>query len=539
MAMNQTDSFPKTSPIECLPNELLGAICDLLPNSDIKTLRLASPLLGQKCMLQISRVFMSPNPVNIKVAQAIATHEIYRLGVEEIIWDDATLVPSGGDGVLFHQFSDESDEEVPEEIAAKDQESFAWFARGCKSSIEAAKDRLGDAFSRAEDVSKQHQLNNAMSYQDAFEYYNLLEDQQTNLIASKTDEYIFRYIVRQFPKLKRVSVTPAAHGYLFEPLYRTPMIRSFPYGFIYPVPRGWPIPLPGQISAFVLPWVGEDAVEENKDPWHGFRIVTKVLAEERHNVTELMLDAHQFNTGINHLALNRGTEEYNNFCDIIKRPGFQKLRLSLLVGFYLGEDYEIYDKGYLHDALYEATDIRHFSFHTDFATNRRSWTIDMYNYTSLFDVFPIERWQQLTHFGLSNVLVAQTDLIASLSKLPSTVQTVELSFLSFMEGDGHYISLMEDIRDKLDWKHRPVEGRIKILAKIFCYLSYYGRYICVDKEVEEFVYNDGPQPFQLRQPGNSSDVDPGIGVLRDLFNPSWERPNDYSANRRLVFPRQQ
>ncbi|KAF5560627.1 hypothetical protein FPHYL_6534 [Fusarium phyllophilum] len=162
----------------------------------------------------------------------------------------------------------------------------------------------------------------------------------------------------------------------------------------------------------------------------------------------------------------------------------------------------------------------------------------MYNYTSLFDVFPIDRWQQLTHFGLSNVLVAQTDLTTFLLKLPSTVQTVELSFLTFMEGDGHYISLTEDIRDELDWKHRPVEARVKIFVKTFCYLSYYGRYICVDKEVEEFVYNDGPQPFHLRQPGNSSDVDPGTGVLKDLFNPAWERPNDYSPERRLVFTRQ-
>ncbi|RBR15727.1 hypothetical protein FVER53590_26552 [Fusarium verticillioides] len=161
----------------------------------------------------------------------------------------------------------------------------------------------------------------------------------------------------------------------------------------------------------------------------------------------------------------------------------------------------------------------------------------MYNYTSLFDVFPIDRWQQPTHFGLSNVLVEQTDLINFLSKLPPAVQTVELSFLTFMEGEGHYITLMEDIRNKLDWRHRPVEGRIKISVKIFCYLSYYGRYICADKEVEEFVYNDGPQPFQHRQPGNSCDVDLGTGVLKDLFNLAWERPNDHPPERSLVFSR--
>ncbi|KAF5981854.1 hypothetical protein FCOIX_3993 [Fusarium coicis] len=470
----------------------------------------------------------------------IATHETYRLGVEEIIWDDATLVPSGGDGNLFHDYFDESDEEVPAELAADAQQRrLAWFAGGCKSSVKAAKDRMAGLFSRPEDVSKQHQLDNAMSYQDSFKYYTLLEHQPRAMIEPGTDEDMFRYTLRRLPNLKRVVVTPAAHGYLFEPLYKTPMIRSFPYGFIYHVPREWPTPLPRNEWAFAMPWFGDDAVEEDKSLYHGFQVITKVLAEENHNVTGLVLDDHQINTGISHFALNRGTEEYNNFCDIIKRPGFQKLQLSLLVGFYLAEDYDIYDKGYLHDALYEATDIRHFSFHTDFATNRQSWTIDMYNYTSLFEVFPIERWHQLTHFGLSNVLVEQSDLINFLSKLPPTVKTVELSFLTFMEDEGHYISLMEDIHDKLDWKHRPLERRIKIFAKIFCYLSYYGRCICVDKEVEEFVYNDGPQPFRLRQPGNSSDVDPGTGVLKDLFNPAWERTNEYSVERRLVFPRQQ
>ncbi|CZR48841.1 uncharacterized protein FPRO_12283 [Fusarium proliferatum ET1] len=313
------------------------------------------------------------------------------MGVEEIIWNDATLVPSGGGGDLFHDCSDESYEEVPEKIAAESQEGFAWLVRGCKSIIKAAKDRMGDTFSRPEDVSKQHQLSNAIPYQDSFEYYNLLERQQRDIIVSKIDDNIFRYTLRQFPNLKRLVVTPAAYGYLFEPLYRTPMIRSFPYEFIYFVPRGWPTPSSRSEWAFAMPWVDDDGVEEDGSLYHGFRLVTKVLAEEKHTVTELMLEAHQLNTGINHFTLNRGTEECDSFCETVRRPGFQKLQLSLLVGFYLGEDYDIYDKGSLYDALYGATDMRHFSFHTDFATDRRSWTIDMYEYTSLFNFFPINR----------------------------------------------------------------------------------------------------------------------------------------------------
>ncbi|EWG55324.1 hypothetical protein FVEG_13340 [Fusarium verticillioides 7600] len=76
------------------------------------------------------------------MAWCITTNEDYQLGVEEIIWDDATVVPSGGDG---DDYFDESDEEVPAELAADVQQGrFAWFARGCKSSVKAAKDRMAD-----------------------------------------------------------------------------------------------------------------------------------------------------------------------------------------------------------------------------------------------------------------------------------------------------------------------------------------------------------------------------------------------------------
>ncbi|KAJ4072973.1 hypothetical protein NW756_014437 [Fusarium oxysporum] len=459
------------------------------------------------------------------------------MGVEEVIWDDATLIPLKRAGRQVDDYSDESEEEECKEKNNEARKCFAWYTRGCKRNIKAAKDRMVGQMSRPDTVSKQHQLGNVMSYRDSFEYYKVLESQQRYIIASKSDEGIFRHALQQFPKLKRVIVTPAAHGYLLEPLYETPMIRSFPYGFIYPVPRGYPTSWPRRHWAFVMPWIGDEAIDEDKIQWHGFRIVTKVLAEENHKITELIFDDYQPNTGISRFALNRGTEEYTNFCDMVKRPGLQKLQLSLLVSLYIGEEYEIYDQGYLRDALSEATDMRHFSFHTDFGTNRCSWIVDMHQYTSLFDVFPIHRWQKLTHFGLSNVVVAQNDFINFLSKLPPIVLTVELSFLTFMEGEGHYISLMEDIHDKLDWKHRPVEERIRIYAKIFCYLSYYGRYICLDKEVEEFVYKNGPPSFQLRQRDNSSNVDSGTGVLKDLFNASWERLNDFSPERRLVFPR--
>ncbi|KAI3576390.1 hypothetical protein IWW34DRAFT_808288 [Fusarium oxysporum f. sp. albedinis] len=472
-----------------LPIELIGAIFSLLPNRDIKNPRLTCSSLKDSAHLKITSIFISPSPRNIDVLFGVANHDVYRKEIKEIIWDDSPLESIEWNTEPHVAMTLSTNEPYSQES----EEKYERYVRWCRVSMMHLKSALDvkrmlwRQMSRPDTVSKQHQLDNLMSYRDSFEYYKVLESQQRYIIASKTDEDIFRHALQQFPKLKRVIVTPAAHGYLFEPLYKTPMIQSFPYGFIYPVPRGWPNSWPRRHWAFVMPWIGDEAIDEDKTQWHSFRIVTEVLAEENHKITELIFDDYQLNTGISHFALNRGTEEYTNFCDMVKRPGLQKLQLSLLVGLYIGEEYEIYDQGYLRDALFEATDMRHFSFHTDFGTNRCSWI-------------------KLTHFGLSNVLVAQNDLINFLSKSPPT-------------------------------KHRPDEERIKIYAKIFCYLSYYGRYICPDKEVVEFVYKNGSQPFQLRQRDNSSDVDSGTGVLKDLFNPSWERPNDSSPERRSVFPR--
>lgn len=92
--------------------------------------------------------------------------------------------------------------------------------------------------------------------------------------------------MKQFPALKRVTITPAAHGHLFAPLYPTPMIRAFPKGFNYPIPRGWPV-MPGpKTPPYAYPW--HDIDEMHKEKYRAFHIVTRVLTKENHNVSELI-----------------------------------------------------------------------------------------------------------------------------------------------------------------------------------------------------------------------------------------------------------
>jgi hypothetical protein len=83
------------------------------------------------------------------------------------------------------------------------------------------------------------------------------------------------------------------HGHLFAPLYATPMIRAFPKGFTYPVPRGWLYPenpiirsIPGPATAYE--W---NEHPELRERYRGLRTVMRVLANanEPNSISELVM----------------------------------------------------------------------------------------------------------------------------------------------------------------------------------------------------------------------------------------------------------
>ncbi|KAI1281505.1 hypothetical protein F5Y07DRAFT_262492 [Xylaria sp. FL0933] len=78
-------------PLTCLPAELLISIISNLANRDIKNLRLTNHFFCNTAQLRFSRVFLSANPVNVEVFLTVANHETLRMGITEIIWDDALL----------------------------------------------------------------------------------------------------------------------------------------------------------------------------------------------------------------------------------------------------------------------------------------------------------------------------------------------------------------------------------------------------------------------------------------------------------------
>ncbi|CZS78178.1 unnamed protein product [Fusarium graminearum] len=510
--------------LQKLPNELFHSILDRLPNRDLKSLHLTCRCLGSQVLLRLNRVFISANPLNVKVFLAVASHEVFRQQVKEIIWDDATFlpVPTQGDydyhDTEFGYTFDEDDINKNRMTYPPKGKISGWLVQQCKGEIFSAKSRLKE---KGRDNEQQRRVDNLMPSREALSCYNRLVQQQDNVIESGADEQAFRYALQEprFPHLEKVAVTPAAHGFLFFPLYETPIIRAFPYGFVYPIQRGWSCaghvyddaPQPAE------PW--ED--EEEKRKLRGFCIVSRHLADPTlpHNISQLSFDNNRLTTGINHHIFDQPNEEYDNLCRTLERPGLKSFTLSLAMGYLSGCDVE--------DLIAGAHALEEITLQSDYPVDMTCWEAPALDSISLFDIFPVDQWSNgsLKHFGLSGMQVIQDDLISLLGKLPPTLESIELSFLSIIEGTGHYAGILAGIRDKLGWRHRPIDKRIRVCVLVRLDQTDPGNYTCLDKEVDGYLYGSGPPPFGVNEQGGGyAEVDFGNGMQYDEFDPDFARP---------------
>ncbi|KAF4501815.1 hypothetical protein FAGAP_1959 [Fusarium agapanthi] len=516
--------------LQALPNELLGSLCGLLCNRDIKSLRLTCRTLGEKSPLRLNRVFISANPRNIEVLLAVANHDVFRHRVKEIIWDDSVLrkIPITDGYGPCGDSGDENNSDVCD--ANKDKEQISKdFVRLCKDSIGLTQGRIITKNEHQGYNEVQKQVDNLIPTRDSLAYYTGLLNQQRDVLSSNADEEAFRHAIQRFPQLRRVTLTPAAHGFLFIPLYETPMIRAFPSRFVYPIPRAWPCD-----DILGLGHCPEDCPEgwENEDErrqWRGFCIVTKTLADyaDKISISELVVDSHKLPTGIDYTLFDKPNAEYDNLCKILARPGFRRLVLSLTTGYHANfeaEDLDIYRNGRISSLLAQATDLEEVVLQINDGLG--SWFCDMEDYLSLFDIFPVGSLSnaKLRHFGLSGSQVKQDDLISFLGQLPSTLKSVDLSFLSLVRDHGNHATMLADIRDKLGWRHRPASQRVKVSISMIQNQRFKGRYICLDKEVQEYIYGDGPSPFHAREGRNVAHVPRGTGIVYDEFDPSFATP---------------
>ncbi|RBR26460.1 uncharacterized protein FIESC28_00754 [Fusarium coffeatum] len=453
-----------TSYLLQLPRELQDAIFTILKPDDIKNLRVTCITLAKALPLHFNRVFISANSLNIQVFNAIANHEVFRHQVSEIIWDDARLL--AGFELAWGDNSDTQDG-VP-----------LWFIEG-----------------RSDYGDRGHYVypKNHLGIKESWAYYKPLLDDQQQVLASNLDLEAFKFGLRQFTSLKRVTITPATHGTHWRTLYRTPMIRAFPPGLDYPLPKAWPY-FDDDLKIDVLPWVsdGDDRLhqeiydnvcttEEYRAKWRGFQLVIRALAEfEDHGITELVIGGHEIQSGLNARLFDEWSPEYGDLVTLLKRPGFRHLELHLFTGFVL-EDHKCfsYRSGLLRDALAHAEDLEYLSLRA--STYIENGVPELLTFEDeedwcmcpLQDIFPVDQWPRLQHFGISNMLVDREDLIGLLASLPPSLRSVELSHLG-LKSPHEYSDLVRDVRDVLDWQSRapgkrPQSGSIKVNTVLVCY----------------------------------------------------------------------
>ncbi|KAL3435194.1 hypothetical protein BDV09DRAFT_195197 [Aspergillus tetrazonus] len=488
------------------PVEIIQMIASYLPNSSIKTLRLTCKLLCNTVSLRLDRAFLSANPLNIAVFRAIADSEIFRHGIEEIIWDDARFIkaPLGE----FHIADEREDLWIDEETGCPE-----WFVNACK---ENRKDFEMRKYwhSKYPDQGRIEQL--ALAEEQAaaeppvkisWQYYQNLLQQQEDTIIFNMDAEALECGLRRFPALKR-----------------TPMIRAFPKGFNYPLPRGWPHNPEGTFAPEATPW--ED--EATRKDFRGFGIVTRALASYAdHQVSELIITANTLQTGLNCRVFETLNAQYTDFAAILRKPGFARLDLSLLVRGQERTGWPTYRNGLLRRALSGAHGLEHIGLSTNVDEDPASDSTipgsagGRDRLVSLRTIFPVDEWKSLRHFSLSGFLVDKDDIISFLFALPPTLRSVHLGLLYFVDHGGSYRELLIDMRDQLDWRKRDPEDRpVVSLAKPTFYKRI-GHAVWLDNEVCEFLYGEGENPFY----DNGIAVD-AKGVIRDAFLPGVEWKNE-------------
>jgi hypothetical protein len=464
----------------------------------------------------------------VEVFNAIADHEVFRAQITDIIWDDALLhegPPAPRDEVKAYYAEDDDSEDEGDEDSAQDQDGIdwrgnvpGWFRKACKDNIFDLNSLKGDDVDRPSHIARAQQVAEHMPIEESWAYYQELLEQQREVLDSEAHIRALEDHIDSFPALRRITITPATHGRLFNPLYETPMIRAFPRGFNHPIPRGWPVTSLSEPDC--------DEWDDDGSNWQDFRVVTRLLAEDKDSgkVTDLRIDVNALETGLNARVFERENRSLTEFETVLARPNFKHLHLDLMVDPF-SRQADVFRTGLLKHALAGASGgqgLEYLSLRTNVELHggfrRNDW------YVPLETIFTPTSFSRLRHFGLSRFYVKQDDLLALLASLPQTLRRVELSLLEFMDGEGSYQTLIWQIRDMLGWKDRNPRPALSVSVEL--QYDQPGRAIWVEDELYSFLYQDGSNPFGDDLAESSPDhVKEGFGRVKVAFKPEYERPH--------------
>ncbi|CAH0043568.1 unnamed protein product [Clonostachys solani] len=488
-----------------LPVELLYQISSQLPNSAIKTLRLTCLFAHMVFRLRFNRVFLSPHQRDIDVFCQVASSETFRHQIVQLVWDQNRFCLGNiGDRDSFnplYQFTPfNSSHELATEMVRFQRNRIA--NTGCLISNDFSAPSGNTMFeSRIAKINKYVQMR-----------------REANEL-SNSDAFALEYYITRFPSLRQIIISHSTNGWLFQPFYETPLIRSFPSRFIYDVERS---DFPSQPLTRISDRT--DWSEYSKTT-RGYRTIFKALAAAKElQLEDIVIEAPSgVNCGLPFDFFTLGmTSDYLNFVELLRRQHLRRFDLTITI-WTLIRDYENQSHPpvrLLKDALREAASLTHFSFKVDCADPRPD-----VDWVPLKALLPVDRWPNLRHFELSYFTVKQNDLADLLGELPRSIRSIELGFLVFFEESESLAGLLDEILRRAFWDERDEMNRphlgisLRVSRRASRSIA-----IRVDAEIESFLYKQGMNPFRGARGPNH--VELGIGTERDTFNPECEWPCD-------------
>ncbi|KAJ5582116.1 hypothetical protein N7535_000736 [Penicillium sp. DV-2018c] len=475
-----------------LPLELWGCIESYTSNADKKSLRLACRQFNNMVSLRLNRVFLSANPLEIKLLRNIASQDKFRHQVTEIIWDETLLYgvqpQTAGTYPEKDEFLSDKESGVPE-----------WFRSVSERIIRRFKSWKCIDASQAANIKRVAQRFVQLSLGERWQLYLRLFRQQEDVLDDQSDLEAFTFAVKQFTALKRVTITPARHGHLIIPIYPTSLTHAFPKGFHFEErlhPEDVPVTACDQYPGLI-----------DRNRW--FRTAIRVLANEPNSVSELVMtsEASVYNftyQGIHCAIFDEDSDEYNDFVTMLKKPGFRRLDLTLHIG---GEDEKDFKASYrsllngrLRQVLGEAKNIEEFTLNTAYSRRLKLYGLELPP-IPLPSIVPLERWPKLRHFGLSGYRLPQEDCVSFLQTIPKSVRSIELAMPHFTCEDGCWTSLLDVFKDMISrgelWGDRDRRSKPKItIGQAVCRgIGASSETVWFEKEVEDHIYGEKEFPL--------------------------------------------
>lgn len=500
-----------------LPDDLVAHLTTFLSNKDRKILRLTNKQLNGSFPLRMSRVFLSPSHKNIEVFRAVAAHPLLRKQVKEIIWDDARfeqyvlddgLNDAGMDSLWFERaiknqedFEDARNENLDWVGGIKVETSEADFVRARRSGFAQNGELLN-----TDDVSP----NEYLSFDESFELYTRLYDEQETIIRDRLDIEAFKEGLAAFTELERVIVTSEAYRpHIMSPFYQTPFIKSLPLGFNYPAPWPW---MPDERNEAL----SELNMDDIRTHWHGVVAVLEALAHfDERPVPELVIDTRYEHAGIAWQFFESPSPELQNLETVCQR--LRRLDLAINTFCTFGNPgLQQLPHSQLSAVLAKATSMESFSLHT---ASGEDYPIenDMRNVLS---VVPLESWPLLRHITLSSIPVTFANLVQFFKRLPERLKSVQLVNVDLPRKGSTYKALLETCRDELCW----TSGRSRLIVGMEEGGSLSNTWkIWIEDEIADFLAGRGPNPFVGMVSENY--IQFGFGTIRDDLDPNFSKPH--------------